>query len=204
MTAVHCLEKLSNLGVFQEIKQPFLGFAQKKSSNSFHVDTAILDEDKASNCRSICGAKNYSLAVSSTDFGTCQSCSCIGSLINLSDLHLISEPPSGCRNEVFHTENALNKCSDVAFMDPKKPKFPYIGLATVPGSGNTWTRALLEKLTGVYTGCIGFSAEIYDKRNLRGEREFWKSGTTTFIKYHPFYKHENYSEGGKRSYRACS
>lgn len=40
-----------------------------------------------------------------------------------------------------------------------KPKYlnqsgPYVALASYPGSGNTWTRVLLESITGVYTGSL--------------------------------------------------
>ncbi|KAL4218585.1 WSC domain-containing protein 1 [Mactra antiquata] len=31
---------------------------------------------------------------------------------------------------------------------------PFVALASFPGSGNTWTRELLEDLTGIYTGSI--------------------------------------------------
>lgn len=50
-----------------------------------------------------------------------------------------------------------------------------IGLASFPGSGNTWTRTLLEQSTGIYTGSIysdnslvnaGFEGECLVSRNV--------------------------------------
>ena len=36
---------------------------------------------------------------------------------------------------------------------------PKIGLVSFPGSGNTWTRYLIESLTGVFTGSV-YTASI--------------------------------------------
>ena len=64
-----------------------------------------------------------------------------------------------------------NACKKKAFRDTGK----LIGLASFPGSGNTWTRTLLEESTGIYTGSIysdtslvnaGFEGECIMSRNV--------------------------------------
>ena len=62
-------------------------------------------------------------------------------------------------------------CKKKAFRETGK----LIGLASFPGSGNTWTRTLLEESTGIYTGSIysdtslvnaGFEGECIVSRNV--------------------------------------
>ena len=38
---------------------------------------------------------------------------------------------------------------------------PVIALASAPGSGNTWTRHLLESASGIYTGSIYNDKKLY-------------------------------------------
>ncbi|KAL4218815.1 WSC domain-containing protein 1 [Mactra antiquata] len=59
----------------------------------------------------------------------------------------------------------------------KTPK-PFVALASFPGSGNTWTRQLLEDLTGVYTG------SIYYEDNFNGSKVCPLTGGVFIIKTH--------------------
>ncbi len=120
------------------------------------------------------------------------------------------EVSSGCSNSeyksemhVYLTQTSFDKCSQAEFMNPSMPSFPQIGLATVPGSGNTWTRVLLEKLTGVRTGSVFSDQEVYQKRRLTGEMENWDSRKVSFIKFHPILK-KSCSDSGKCRYFSMS
>ncbi|XP_071834775.1 sialate:O-sulfotransferase 1-like isoform X4 [Apostichopus japonicus] len=53
-------------------------------------------------------------------------------------------------------------CMDATFM-PQGSQ-PFVLLVSAPGSGNTWLRYLIERLTGVYTGSM-----YRDKRLLNGD-----------------------------------
>ncbi|KAK3874549.1 hypothetical protein Pcinc_020508 [Petrolisthes cinctipes] len=70
----------------------------------------------------------------------------------------------------------------------------YIGFATVgslrpcalasyPGSGNTWTRQLLQAATGIFTGSIYRDQQLFIS-GYTGELEAWDSGTTFTQKTH--------------------
>ncbi|XP_035697403.1 WSC domain-containing protein 2-like isoform X2 [Branchiostoma floridae] len=60
-----------------------------------------------------------------------------------------------------------------------------IALASYPGSGNTWTRHLLQYATGQFTGSVYRSGDLYMSGFL-GELEDYKSGSTITIKSHVF------------------
>lgn len=55
------------------------------------------------------------------------------------------------------------RCLNRTFL-PSKAK-ELVALASFPGSGNTWTRHLLELATGYYTGSYYYDMSIYDKGN---------------------------------------
>ncbi len=90
--------------------------------------------------------------------------------------------PEG-NTEAFFTDYSLRMCRYVDFMDPNHPTFPQVGVVSAPGSGNTWTRSLLERLSGIVTGSIyRDSGAIH--QNIYGGLEPWKSGRVTFVKSH--------------------
>ncbi len=86
---------------------------------------------------------------------------------------------------MFLTDWAIKKCSYAEALDLKQPKIPVLGLVTVPGSGNTWTRSLVQRLTAVLSGSVYARKEVFN-RGLYGELEPWNSKRTSFIKNHLF------------------
>ncbi|XP_046363397.2 WSCD family member CG9164-like [Haliotis rufescens] len=66
----------------------------------------------------------------------------------------------------------------------KKP-LPLTVLVSFPGSGNTWTRHLLEQMTGVATGSDDFDKNL-EARGFLGERKM--DGSTIAVKTHTLYK----------------
>lgn len=58
---------------------------------------------------------------------------------------------------------ADKRCLDQHFL-PSKAK-ELVALASFPGSGNTWTRHLIELATGYYTGSYYFDTSLYNKGN---------------------------------------
>ena len=82
--------------------------------------------------------------------------------------HLMPEE-SGRHVDKIRLDNVCKR--HMAFRDTGK----LIGLASFPGSGNTWTRTLLEQSSGIYTGSIysdsslvnaGFEGECIVSRNV--------------------------------------
>jgi len=58
-----------------------------------------------------------------------------------------------------------------------------VALVTYPGSGNTWTRHLIEGLSGIFTGsALGEDHELI--QTFSGEREDHELNTTFVIKTH--------------------
>lgn len=77
--------------------------------------------------------------------------------------------------------------NDVSFPPCKiKAKFRAVGsvvlLASFPGSGNTWTRYLLEQYSGILTGSVYYDVKLFSE--LRGEGVY--DGTVIAIKTHGF------------------
>ncbi|KAK7077210.1 WSC domain-containing protein 1 [Halocaridina rubra] len=60
---------------------------------------------------------------------------------------------------------------------------PIRALASYPGSGNTWTRRLLEDASGIFTGSIYSDQQLF-VNGYYGELEPWTSGTTIAQKTH--------------------
>ena len=58
-------------------------------------------------------------------------------------------------------------------------------MASLPGSGNTWVRLLLEDATGIYTGSVYIDKSL-GKSGFLGEYEDQESGTTIAVKCHGF------------------
>ena len=57
------------------------------------------------------------------------------------------------------TIEANNRCTDVRF--GPTDSFPLTSLTSYPGSGNTWTRYLIEEYTGYYTGSVYNDIVLY-------------------------------------------
>ncbi|XP_068166163.1 sialate:O-sulfotransferase 2-like [Antennarius striatus] len=71
---------------------------------------------------------------------------------------------------------------------PQVKEFKYLGvlfttIASFPGSGNTWTRHLIELPTGFYTGSIYLDKSLC-RHEFKGEGEDWRKGTTICVKTH--------------------
>jgi len=63
-------------------------------------------------------------------------------------------------------------------------EFPLVMLTSIQGSGNTWTRQLLESATGIYTGSIYNETRIFTENGFKGEIEPMLSGKTIGNKNH--------------------
>lgn len=63
-------------------------------------------------------------------------------------------------------------------------EFPLILLSSIQGSGNTWTRMLIESATGIFTGSKYKERQIYEKNGFLGELEPIDSGKTIACKNH--------------------
>merc|ERR1719295_2162587 len=60
-----------------------------------------------------------------------------------------------------------------------------VALASIPSSGNTWVRSIIEEATGVFTGSMYEDKSLADK-GFYGELLPWNSGSTLVIKTHGF------------------
>ncbi|XP_077869868.1 sialate:O-sulfotransferase 2-like [Saccoglossus kowalevskii] len=78
----------------------------------------------------------------------------------------------------------LPDCS-IAFGNWSNTTRPLVALSSFPGSGNTWTRHLLELASGVYTGAYSYDNDLY-LGGFTGETEYYKRGRTLVIKDHRF------------------
>ena len=85
---------------------------------------------------------------------------------------------SACERKA-KSEGYQIKDSDCKFL-PSTGRHP-VALISAPGSGNTWTRGLLEKATGICTGFFGCDASIR-ARGYIGETI--KSGKVLVVKTH--------------------
>ncbi|XP_072178145.1 sialate:O-sulfotransferase 2-like [Diadema setosum] len=70
---------------------------------------------------------------------------------------------------------------------------PLLGLASFPGSGNTWLRYLIERATGVYTGSVFCDKSLLNGGFL-GECERADCGCTSVVKMHWFLSGYEYLE----------
>ena len=71
-------------------------------------------------------------------------------------------------------------------------EFSLITLVSLPGSGNTWIRFLLDRLFGVYSGSLTFDKSLY-KGGFRGENNEFESRKSIVTKAH---KHISNAEAG--------
>ncbi|XP_066985112.1 uncharacterized protein [Macrobrachium rosenbergii] len=75
------------------------------------------------------------------------------------------------------------ECSEYKVYFAKKGSLPVCALASYPGSGNTWTRRLLEYASGIFTGSIYSDQQLF-MYGYYGELEYWAQGTTIAQKTH--------------------
>jgi len=66
----------------------------------------------------------------------------------------------------------------------KEGEFPLVLLSSIQGSGNTWTRMLIESATGIFTGSKYNERQIYEENGFLGELEPIGNGRTIASKNH--------------------
>ncbi|PIK38910.1 putative WSC domain-containing protein 1 [Apostichopus japonicus] len=72
-------------------------------------------------------------------------------------------------------------CDKMRFMP--EGGLPVVALASIPGSGNTWLRYLIERVTGIYTGSIYNDRSLY-LGGFKGEMKAPYTGETVVVKMH--------------------
>jgi hypothetical protein len=77
-----------------------------------------------------------------------------------------------------NSDNLKCQWQKLKLLNPPGPK---TGLCSIPGSGNTWTRHLLQLATGIQTGNINISP-ILDRDRFPGEGI--QNGSVLCIKSH--------------------
>ena len=75
------------------------------------------------------------------------------------------------------------ECSQYSVQFLLSQSLPPRALVSYPGSGNTWTRYLVEAATGVFTGSVYSDPGIYTAGHL-GERREYSDGSTLLQKTH--------------------
>lgn len=86
---------------------------------------------------------------------------------------------------LYRTMRLDDRCSSVNLGSPHQ--FNKIMLASHPGSGNTWTRYLIEKASGYYTGSVADDNSLYNG-GFKGEFEKENGGTVIVVKAHRYVK----------------
>ena len=71
------------------------------------------------------------------------------------------------------------RCETIKMGEPGQ--FQKVMLASFPGSGNTWTRYVIERATGFFTGAVANDSTLYNGGFL-GEFESDNAGTTILVK----------------------
>ena len=84
----------------------------------------------------------------------------------------------------FITPFAMEQCSRARLLNEQDPPYPINVLLIIPGSGNTWTRLMIEHLTGILTGAIYYDVEKV-RSGLNGETFEWPF-ESLFISYNLF------------------
>ena len=62
--------------------------------------------------------------------------------------------------KIYRTLAEDTKCKPLSFL-PIDNQVKRAGLISHPGSGNTWTRHLIEQATGIYTGSVYDNDRLY-------------------------------------------
>ncbi|XP_043208849.1 WSC domain-containing protein 1-like isoform X2 [Amphibalanus amphitrite] len=76
-------------------------------------------------------------------------------------------------------------CSQYGIRFAERGTLPIVALSSYPGSGNTWTRYMLELASGVFTGSIYYDMGLYSI-GYWGELSSPEEGTTIVQKVHDF------------------
>nr|CAB3267770.1 WSC domain-containing protein 1-like [Phallusia mammillata] len=132
-------------------------------------------------CLLRCERERHPLAAVGSD-GQCM-CGRMTGSFNLT--HQVSSCNSSDVVEVFRTLVEDQRCGNIRFLPPGK--YNRTSLNSTPGSGNTWTRYLLEKATGHYTGSMYTDGSLVLTGYL-GESFSSKDHITGIIKDHIFGK----------------
>ena len=82
---------------------------------------------------------------------------------------------------VYRTMLVDSRCEKIKL--GSQNQFKKIMLASFPGSGNTWTRYVIERATGYFTGSVADDGSLFDG-GFKGEFEDIEAGTTVLIKTH--------------------
>ena len=120
-------------------------------------------------CFDLCERKGHVLAVK----GLRGRCQCGHFTTNFNLTHKI--PGSEClssplASRVFRTWAEDTRCSKMSFVTRPRHR---VSLVSVPGSGNTWLRYLVEKASGFFTGSMYEDKKIFNEGFLG---EFGQSG----------------------------
>ncbi|CAK8690671.1 unnamed protein product [Clavelina lepadiformis] len=83
--------------------------------------------------------------------------------------------------KVYRTFSEDARCASIRLLPPGNYKKAV--LATFPGSGNTWTRYLLERATGVYTGSV-YGDRLLHEKGFLGEFPFISRHRSVVVKDH--------------------
>ena len=75
------------------------------------------------------------------------------------------------------------QCANLTLLEALDPPGPITALASMPGSGNTWMRHLLQLATGHYTG------SEYEENEKRLPGGFLRNGSAVVVKNHFFQEH---------------
>ena len=176
----------------QNCSSKSLGRHCLSKSSLANKSASLSDVYLAEHCIMLCDGQQMQIAVlfppktgDKSNPAALRKCFCFDSLTFLLETvgRDVTKETGVCDGEIFLTDWATNKCSYSSFRDPNKPKIPVVGLATVPGSGNTWTRLLVQRLTGILSGSIYWDRALFES-GLVGEAETFPSSRTSFIKKH--------------------
>ncbi|XP_073670819.1 sialate:O-sulfotransferase 2-like isoform X2 [Paramisgurnus dabryanus] len=186
---VHALANKDFL--FKEGRAIFKGCFKRPDNVTLALPAdAIIKNMSVDKCVDMCTEKEFTLAALTWEKCHCGFPTSLFTLHEREDeercwLRCAGEDFESCGDNdyfiVYQTQVRDNRCMDRRFL-PTHSKHQ-IALASFPGSGNTWTRHLIELGTGFYTGSYYFDKSLYIKGFI-GEKDHWRSGRTICIKTH--------------------
>ncbi|KAL4221994.1 hypothetical protein ACF0H5_018040 [Mactra antiquata] len=106
--------------------------------------------------RHLRGLNKVEIGSSSWDFTQCTDSNIINTVIDRTEDLRIFEHLCERIYKPLNKETQPELCKSCRYKQPvfMKTKKPFVALASFTGAGNSWTRELLEALTGIYTGSI--------------------------------------------------
>ena len=127
--------------VFQN--KSYLGcFYNSRPANQPNLQNELFSvELSASECINACNTIQHSVAVLNKGL---QTCTCYKSLSASLKLVRNEIQAENCSDLAFVTDFATSFCKFSSFINPFKEIVPRVGLISVPGSGNTWTRYMKQ------------------------------------------------------------